>query len=409
MHSKRKKLYIILGSILVLLIAVRLLLPTIVLHYANKTLSRMNGYYGHVNDIDIDLYRGAYQMDSIYINKRDSATGKQTPFFSSRTVDLSIEWKALWDGALVGELEFYSPRLIFTKDKAEPGQVAKDTNDFRKILKKFMPLKVNRFLVTKGSIHYVDHSASPKVDIALHNAYILALNLKNTVDKKEKLPSDVIARATVYEGSLNMKMKLDPLADQATFDLNAEMKGCNLVLLNDFFKAYGKFDVSKGSLGLYTEFAASKGKFKGYVKPIVKDLEVKGTEDRNDKFLQKAKETVIDAAATVLKNPKKDQVATKIPIEGTFGNADIGGWEAVIEVLRNAFIEALMPSVDNEIDISSAEEVQPEEKKGFFKKVFSIFKKKDKKEEDNEKDKKDEPRKTGLRKYSTSTSKEKEK
>ena len=389
---KHKKRYIVIGSIILILVIFRLFLPAIVLHYANKSLADMNGYFGHVNDIDIDLYRGAYQLDSIYINKVDSLSKKQTEFFSAKTIDLSVEWKSLLKGSLVGELEFLSPRLIFTKDKTEIGQVAKDTNDFRKILKDFMPLKINRFEILEGSIHYVDKSSSPKVDIFLTKAHVIATNLRNTSDDKEKLPSDINANANVYDGTLSMKMKLDALADDPTFDLSAEIKNANLVKLNDFFKAYGKFDINKGTFGLYTEFAAVNGKFKGYVKPLIKDLDVVGMEDKNDGFFQKAKESVIGVAADIFKNHKKDQLATKVPIEGSFKNPSIDNWEAVWEVLRNAFIEALMPSIDNEINIESAEDVSAKpEKKGFFKRLFS-FGKKDKKEK----------KKTGLDKYSTS-------
>lgn len=390
---KIKRKYIIIGSIILLIVILRLFLPAIVLRYANNTLANMNGYYGHVQDIDIDLYRGAYQLNNIYINKLDSATRKQTPFFNAKTIDLSIEWKALFEGSIVGEMELFSPKLVFTKDKAEIGQVAKDTNDFRKVLKDFMPLKVNRFEVHNGSIHYVDSTVSPIVDIYLKDTYILAHNLKNTSDKREKLPSGVIARANAYGGTLSLNMKLDGLADDPTFDLSAELKNANLVKLNNFFIAYGKFDVSKGTMGLYSEFAADKGKFKGYIKPIIKGLEVKGTEDKDDKFLQKAKETVIDVAADILKNPKKKQVASKIPIEGSFHNTSVGTMEAIWEVLKNAFIEALLPSVDNEINISSASEAPDDkEKNGFFKRLFSG---KDKKDEEKKE-------KTGLERYKTS-------
>src|SRR4051812_42299493 len=174
------KKYIVLISILVVLIILRLFLPVIVLKYVNKTLAGMNGYYGHVSDIDISLYRGAYQINDIYLNKVDSLSQKQTPFFSARTIDLSLEWRALFQGAIAGQATIYSPKLIFTKDKAEIGQVAKDTTDFRKVIKSLMPLKVNRFEVRNGSIHYVDSSSSPKVDLSLKNTYILAENLKNT-------------------------------------------------------------------------------------------------------------------------------------------------------------------------------------------------------------------------------------
>src|ERR1051325_7617374 len=75
--------------IVVILICIRILMPYVVLHYANKTLANdMTGYYGHVEDIDILLIRGAYQLKNIYINKLDSNTDKQTPFFQSNLIDL---------------------------------------------------------------------------------------------------------------------------------------------------------------------------------------------------------------------------------------------------------------------------------------------------------------------------------
>jgi hypothetical protein len=29
----------------------------------------MKGYYGHIDDIDVSLYRGAYQINDMFINK----------------------------------------------------------------------------------------------------------------------------------------------------------------------------------------------------------------------------------------------------------------------------------------------------------------------------------------------------
>lgn len=360
-HWKWKKGYTVIVGVILLLVVFRLLLPTLVLRYANRTLANMDGYHGHVSDIDIALYRGAYQLDGLYLNKVDSASGEQAKFFAVERVDLSIEWRSLFRGALVGELSFDSPTLIFTKDKAEIDAVAKDTTDFRQLLKDFMPLRVNRFEVQHGSIRYTDSTVSPLVDIALEEAYIVAENLKNTAREGEKLPSTIRAHAQAYGGSLALYMKMDALAEQATFDMTAEIEGANLPDLNDFFVAYGKFDVSKGTFGLYSEFAADDGRYKGYVKPVLKDLEVTGTEDRKDSFFQRAKEAVVDLIGSILENPKEGQVATRIPIEGSFGETDVLVWEAVWQILKNAFIEALMPSVDNAIDIRSPQEVESRE------------------------------------------------
>jgi len=366
-----KKKYIVLISVVVLLIVIRIILPYVVLHYANKTLAKMNGYYGHVDDIDLSLYRGAYIIHNIYLNKADSVTNKQTEFFKSRNIDLSIEWGAIFHGSFVGKMVFESPVLIFTKNKTELSQVRKDTPDFRKLLEHFMPLTVNRFEVNNGSIHYVDKTSSPKVDIFLKQTHILAINLSNVINDKVELPSTVTAQASVYEGTLNYNMKLNALAKNATFELNADLRNTNLVLLNDFLRAYGNFDVEKGNFSLYTEMAAKEGKFKGYVKPIIKDLQVLGPKDSIDTFSHKLWEYIVGAIGIIFKNQKEDQLATKIRIEGDFSNPQTYTLDAIFEVLRNAFIQALLPSIDHEININSVGKKQPEDKRNFLQKIIS--------------------------------------
>jgi hypothetical protein len=243
----------------------------------------MDGYYGHVEDIDIALIRGAYKINNVYLNKVDSNTRKQTPFFSASVIDLSIEWKALFHGSLVGEFVFDNPTLIFTKEKVEPKTIRQDSSDFKELKDDFMPLQINRFEVNNGKIHYKDEGSKPKVDIALTNAHVLARNLRNSYDSSSTaLPATIHADANVYGGSVNFKMKLNPLANEPTFDMNMELKNTNLVELNEFFQAYAKVDVNKGIFGMYTEVAAKEGKFAGYVKPVIKDLDILGKEDRDD-------------------------------------------------------------------------------------------------------------------------------
>jgi hypothetical protein len=51
--------------------------------------------------------------------------------------------------------------------------------------------------------------------------------------------------------------------------------------------------------------------------------------------------------------------------------------ETVFELLRNAFIQALMPAIDNKINLASLEE-KPKEKKHFLQRLFGRKEKKDK-------------------------------
>lgn len=375
---RNKKIRIITIAVGVLML-IRLLLPFFILRYANKSLATMPDYYGHIDDIDLSIYRGAYQINEMYLNKLDEKSKRQTEFFKTQNIELSIEWAPLLKGSLVGQLVFDSPTLIFTKDKTELDDVQKDSNDFRKLLKDFMPLKVNKFEIKNGSIHYINPNSTPKLDVFLTKTYMLAQNLTNADDNSNSLPATVSARAVAYTGEMVLNMKLNPLAEEPTFDLNAEIKNSNLVLLNDFFKVYGHFDVNKGNFGLYTEFAAQDGKFKGYVKPIIKELDVLGPEDRKDAFFQKLWEGLADGVTKVLENPKKDQVATKVAIEGSFENPRTKTIDAIFELLRNAFIRALVPSVDNQISLNSLKDVDKEDKRNLFQKIFN------KKEKEQEK------------------------
>ena len=240
-----------------------------------------------------------------------------------------------------------------------------------------MPLQVNRVEINNGQIRYIDNQSKPKVDIALTDAYLLAKNLRNSYDSAVLLPASVLATANVYDGTLTFNMKLNPLADDPTFDMNAELKNTNLVKLNEFFQAYAKIDVNKGTFGLYTETAAKDGRFDGYVKPLIKDLDVLGKEDRDDNVFRKLWEGLAGSVAEIFQNQKKDQFATKVPFEGSVKSLDTNIWFAISQILQNAFIRAIQPSIDNEINIATVD-AKKEEKKTFLQKVFG--KKEDKKE-----------------------------
>ncbi len=367
---KRRILKIVL-TIVIVLVALRIALPYLVLKFVNHRMANIIGYFGYIEDIDISIHRGAYKVKEIYINKVDSATQRQTTLFACPNIDISIEWASLVKGRIVSELDFASPTLRFTEDVAEPAEMEKDTNDFRRMLKTFTPFKVNRVEIFDGTISYLDKTVSPVVDIEMNNAHVLAKNLSNVVDTT-LLPAIVEATANVYGGTMNLNMRVDALANDPTYDMNAEIKDADLTRLNDFFKAYGDFDVNKGTFGMYMEIAAKDRKYIGYVKPFITDLDVVGPEDRKDSIFRKFWEAIVGTVGKILENPKTDEIATKVPILGEYDQQTIGVWYAIFALLRNGFIQAIYPAFDYQVTIGTIQAVDPneEDKPGFFKKVF---------------------------------------
>ncbi len=346
----------------------------------------MPNYFGHIEDLDLALIRGAYTLDGFYLDNVDSLTHERTPFLGAKEIDLSIEWSALFDGAIVGELDIEEPMMRFTLGKTEPAEVQKDTASLGDLLKDFMPLKINRLALRNGRLEYADEGSTPPLNLALTNLEALAKNLNSVVQEDELLPAEVTASATLYDGSLKFNMALDPLAGQTIFDMDLTLEQMTLKKLNDMFNAYADFDVNSGTMSLYTEIATRDGAFSGYVKPVIKDLDVLGKEDKKDSFFHKVYEGLVGTAGAVLTNRKKDQVATKVPMEGRLDDPDIRTWAAVVVILRNAFIRALEPAIDREINIGSPlEGAEKEEQGGFLKRVFNG-------KDDGEKDKKKRPK-----------------
>ncbi len=368
LSRKRKITYIIVGSLIVLLIAFRIALPYILLKYVNRQLARIDGYSGRVEDIDVALYRGAYTIDGI---KLDKLNGKiPVPFFQADEIDLSIEWGAIFRGRIVAEIEVENPVMNFVKGPTRETSQTDIDKDWTEVVDKLIPIKLNRFEINNGEVHYRDFHSSPKVDIYAKQVHILAENLSNAKRKKDVLPSDVTATAAVYDGRLSLNMKIDPINTVPVFDMNARLTSVNLTHLNDFLKAYGNFDVEKGELGLYTEAAAKDKRIHGYTKPLIKDLKVLSWKNDKDKPARMVWEAIVEAVTWVFKNHPKDQLATKASFEGSIENPDFDIWNIIGQLLRNAFIEALYPSLENSVNISSVGTAK-EEKPSLLKRIFT--------------------------------------
>lgn len=378
MKKKTKKRSIIFLTVITAFVAFRLLLPSILLKFVNQKLANLTDYYGHVEDIDIHLYRGAYVIKDIRIVKIEEKDDikKETPFFKSPSVDFSVQWKALIHGKVVGEVDVKDPVVNFVKGKHQNENLETDHRDFKTLMKSLMPLTINHFNIFDGTIHYIDKGSKPKVYLTLKDVQIEAQNLSNVTNKEKKLPSKLLVYANAYEGDLSLRADFDGLAEKPTFDFNSELKNLNLVLLNDFLQAYGNFDVKKGRVGIYSEFAGEDGGFRGYVKPLIKDLDVVQWNSAEGNLGQVLWEALIGSSAELLQNQKTETIASKIPISGKFENPNIGVWSSISYVLRNAFVHALKPAIDNSINFRKIAE---DEKKGLIEKLFNKKKSKNEK------------------------------
>ena len=136
------------------------------------------------------------------------------------------------------------------------------------------------------------------------------------------------------------------LKPKPAFEMNCGLTNVDLTALNDFLRAYGKFDVERGTFALYTSVAADGGTYEGYFKVFFNDLDVFAWEKKRKKnILEVFWHAIVGGVATVFKNHPKDQLATKVPVSGSYTNSSVGIWTATATLLQYAFIHALVPKL----------------------------------------------------------------
>ena len=346
--------------IVVVLVVARLMLPYFVTKYVNKVLADLDGYTGKIDDVDIALIRGAYVIQGLQIDKTGGKV--PVPFVKCEAIDLSVEWRALLHMEVKAEVELQKLVLNFvagpTKETSQSGKEA----DWTEALDKLLPIQVNRFAITEGTITYKDFHTSPKANLYLNNLEVVATNLSNIVDKQKALPSSLYVSAnSIGNGKLLITGGLNVLKKLPDADLNVKFTEVDLTSLNEFTKAYAKFDFEKGQLALFSEMAMADGKIDGYVKPILHDVKVLKWSEEEEPALNKLWQGVIGVAEDVFKNHKKDQFATKVEIHGDIKKTETDIWGAIISVLQNGFIEAFQKRLDESVNYKAA--LSPQEKR----------------------------------------------
>ncbi len=342
----------------VFIVGIRIALPYIVKAYANHELNRAHDYSGKIGSINMALWRGGYRIHQIQILKKSGNV--RSPLFSAPEVDLSIEWRELFHGSIVGEIVLRQPKLNFVSGPAPDQKQTGAGERWDKIIESLFPFKLNRIEILNGEIHFQNPSGKPPVDIYLSQLSATATNLTNSRNLKEKLPSGLIANGfTVGGGRLDFQLQMDPLQPAPTYEMTCGLTNVDLVSLNDFLRAYGKFDVAHGTFALYTSVAADNGSYEGYFKVFFKNLDVfQWEKERKKNVLAIFWQSIVGGVATVFENHVKDQLATKVPISGSYTNSSIGIWTATGTLLQNAFIHALVPKLDEHVTVEHVEEIE---------------------------------------------------
>ncbi len=350
---KMKKRYIVLISVLALVIIIRLALPYVAKHFINKELANIEDYHGSVEDLSMSLYRGAFNIGNLVIYE-EASEDPDIPFIRLPHLDFSVDWRALFKGKVASDININSLEVNFTVLKEEKKDEEPRLH-FAQKLQEFNPVEINQIKITNATIAYVDPTVNPKVDVYFENFNLRGENLSNVENEEEVLPGFIEINSNVMgKGRIEMDIKVNILKRIPDFDLNLACEDIDLVEFNDFMDAYAKLEVKSGTLSVFNETVVKDGDITGYVKPVIEEFEVdQEAEDKN--LPERVYEAAVDFLAGILENRKEERIASRVELSGNVENIENNPLQAILNLLRNAFIEAYSKEIENAINFGSGD------------------------------------------------------
>lgn len=337
-RARKSGLWVRIPGLACLLIVLRLSLALVIRWEINRQLAQLSGYSGHIDGIGLSLWRGAYKIEGMDIEKTGGSA--PVPFFDAPLIDIGLQWSALFQGRIVASVIVVEGRLNFVNGPSAGQSQDGQGQDWLAVLESLVPIRINRFQLRGGEVHFRDPYGNPPVDVHMEQMKLLAENLSSRSEGHGGSLGSVSATARVMEDAhLWFGAHFDPFAPNPTFDYQGSVEGLKLRTLNPFFLRYAGVDVQGGDLDVYSGAAAADGKFQGYVKPLLHGLKVMKPNEKFDP-VKLLKKTVLTIVGWIFQN-RNGQVGTKLEFSGDFKDPHADTWNAICYLFENAFIKSL--------------------------------------------------------------------
>lgn len=208
-----------------------------------------------------------------------------------------------------------------------------------------MRLDVREAVIRNGLFAIQDRQSDPPYRVFLDRTAARVRDFSNQRDARRG--SAVVDGRFQGAGPLHLDASFSPTAKKPDFALKLRVEDVDLTAMNDVLRAQAGIDVVKGRLSVYTEFTVRDGWMEGYVKPLFREMDVYDSQqDRDKNPLRKAYEAIVGGASSLLENRPREEVATVTNVSGPVENPRSSTLQVLLNLLRNAFIQAILPGLE---------------------------------------------------------------
>ena len=203
-------------------------------------------------------------------------------------------------------------------------------------------VRADRIVIDKSTLGYRDQTTNPPYRVYLSDTHAEVHDFTNVQNGHAKKGKAAVRGMFMESGPTRVEATFEPREKRTDFSVMLAIDDTDADRMNDLWRAYGGFDVERGSFAVYSEVGVEGGEIDGYVKTILKDLDVLGPDEQKG-LREKLYEGLVGAFATVLRNQPRDQVATEVSLSGPLENPNSSTLEIVLRLVQNAFFKAILP------------------------------------------------------------------
>jgi Domain of Unknown Function (DUF748) len=262
--------------------------------------------------------------------------------YSPKVADIDV-YKVTFDSIRVTYVHRPETKNAEAKRVEVAGKtVKKETN------RRAVNIKVRELDIKRGTLTYDDQTSNPPFKLFIADTDLRLMHLSNhqtqgpaqlTLDGKFMGSGATHVTGTFLAGG-----------EGPEFNLNIAIENIDMTSLNPPAARLWPLRCGPGRFTLYSQVGVKNGNVEGYVKPMFSDLVVyEYQKDKNKGVMGQAKQMLLDTAGHVFKNSESQKVATQVSISGTLKKTNVSAWDAFVEIVKNAFIKAILPGFDREV------------------------------------------------------------
>jgi hypothetical protein len=334
---------IALGVVATVVILVRLLLDPIAAHYTRRGLDQSDSTRGDFDRVHVTLFPPGYEIRRLKIVERTDRHWRQPLFYAER-VKATVDLGRLLHREVRARVRVDEPKIIVTAKPGPSGKPPSGPPDLAPMLRQILPARMDRLEIRGGEFLFRDLAMPRHPEIWVHHIELAAENLATRKKLEGGQPATLSAAAELgRSGKVSLFVSAEPFAQPLEFAGRLEERGWRVTELYDLLEPATKLQATKGTLDVLVAWKSREGRITGGVKPILKDVEVKPTDDS---FGDKLKAWLVDKGLHLFSDrvPGRDAVATVIPIEGRLTGPDVEVWPTIFGIVRNAFVEGVSSS-----------------------------------------------------------------